>query len=101
MIRRRIKRRKCSGINEMVTGKISGISGIEDVAEDAAEDFTEAAADPDADRSVRPAPAEEGESLTMGLPELLEYNKGVDERDDYDVEKIVKPPKTKKKKKHK
>ena len=47
------------------------------------------------------APAEEGESLTMGLPELQEYNKGVDERDDYDVEKIVKPPKTKKKKKHK
>ena len=33
------------------------------------------------------------------LEELREYNKGVDERDDYDIEKEVKPPKRKKKKK--
>ncbi len=41
--------------------------------------------------------------LTLGLPELEEYNKGVDERDDDDVEKMVKhlKPKPKKKKKKK
>ena len=75
--------------DETATREMSGTSGTED------------SADPDTDQTAPAAPAEESESLTMGLPELQEYNKGVDERDDYDVEKIVKPPKTKKKKKHK
>lgn len=44
--------------------------------------------------------AEEHDDLVDGmLEELREYNKGVDERDDYDIEKEVKPPKRKKKKK--
>ncbi len=51
--------------------------------------------------SEKDAPADPEEGLTMGLPELEEYNKGVDERDDYDVEKMMKPLKVKKKKKHK
>ena len=37
----------------------------------------------------------------MGLPELHEYNKGVDERDDYDVERENKPGKNRRKKKKK
>ncbi len=54
-------------------------------------------------KSLKPAKpaADPEEELTTGLPELHEYNKGVDERDDYDVEKVVKAPKTKKKKKKK
>ena len=33
------------------------------------------------------------------LPELIEYSQGVDERDDYDIERDIKPSKNKKKKK--
>ena len=36
-----------------------------------------------------------------GLPELHEYNKGVDERDDYDVERVNKPGKNRRGKKKK
>lgn len=44
--------------------------------------------------------AEEHDDLVDGvLEELREYSKGVDERDDYDIEKEVKPSKRKKKKK--
>lgn len=70
----------------------------------ASETSAEAAADLIADpaaKATEETSAEECESLTIGLPELQEYDKGVDERDDDDVEKVVKPPKTKKKKKHK
>lgn len=43
----------------------------------------------------------EGEEYIEGLPELHEYNKGVDERDDYDVERIMKSSKNRKGKKKK
>ena len=44
--------------------------------------------------------SEEHDDLTDGvLEELREYSRGVDERDDYDIEKEVKPVKRKKKKK--
>ncbi len=42
--------------------------------------------------------SEDLEEYTEGLPELHEYNKGVDERDDYDVERIIKPAKNRKEK---
>ena len=42
----------------------------------------------------------EDDEIAAVLPELREYSKGVDEND-YDIEKELKPPKTKKKKKHK
>lgn len=45
--------------------------------------------------------ATEDEEEHAVLPELLEYSKGVDERDDYDIERDIKPPKNKKKKKGK
>lgn len=41
------------------------------------------------------------DEYVMGLPELHEYNKGVDERDDYDVERENKPGKNRRKKKKK
>ena len=41
------------------------------------------------------------DEMTTGLPELREYNQGVDERDDDDVEKMIRPAKLKKKKKKK
>ncbi|MBD5459495.1 MAG: cation:proton antiporter, partial [Lachnospiraceae bacterium] len=50
---------------------------------------------PDADPD-----AEEEENHAI-LPELLEYSRGVDENDDYDIEKELKPQKGKKKKKEK
>ncbi len=50
---------------------------------------------------LRKPAADPEEELTTGLPELHEYNKGVDERDDYDAEKVTKPLKAKKKKKKK
>lgn len=44
---------------------------------------------------------DDGDEYVMGLPELHEYNKGVDERDDYDVERENKPGKNRRKKKKK
>lgn len=41
------------------------------------------------------------DEYVIGLPELHEYNKGVDERDDYDVERENKPGKNRRKKKKK
>ena len=41
---------------------------------------------------------QDADTCAAGLPELKEYNEGVDERDDYDVEHEVKQPKKKKKK---
>lgn len=48
-----------------------------------------------------PESAEDLEMVTAVLPELREYNEGVDERDDYDIEQNTKPSKNKKKKKGK
>lgn len=44
---------------------------------------------------------EETEEYMEGLPVLHEYNKGVDERDDYDIERMAKPVKNRKNKKKK
>lgn len=44
---------------------------------------------------------DDGDEYVIGLPELHEYNKGVDERDDYDVERENKPGKNRRKKKKK
>lgn len=44
---------------------------------------------------------DDGDEYVIGLPELHEYNKGVDERDDYDVERENKPGKNRHKKKKK
>lgn len=41
--------------------------------------------------------AEEQEMDAAVLPELQEYSQGVDERDDYDIERMTKPDKKKKK----
>ncbi len=48
-----------------------------------------------------PGVPEDPEINTAVLPELREYSEGVDERDDYDIEHSIKPPKAKKKKKGK
>ncbi len=44
---------------------------------------------------------DDSEEYVTGLPELHEYNKGVDERDDYDVERVNKPGKNRRGKKKK
>ncbi len=47
-----------------------------------------------------PDPAEEPELDAAVIPELREYSQGVDERDDYDIERMPKPAKKKKKNKN-
>ncbi len=46
-------------------------------------------------------PQEEEEEDAAILPQLRDYSRGVDESDDYDIEKNLKPRKNKKKKKAK
>ena len=83
--------------------ELSGIPGnIERPAEGAEEGKdTESDEEREADEAADIAEAAEDEEEHAVLPELLEYSKGVDERDDYDIERDIKPPKNKKKKKGK
>lgn len=71
-------------------GDLSEIPGRDD-----AEFYTECCLpfEPDLAEEIQDA-----DTCAAGLPELKEYNEGVDERDDYDVEHEVKQPKKKKKK---
>ncbi len=84
---------------------MEGFEGIETPAdlalEAAGRETAEETVEEAVEETVEEAAEEHQEELVAVLPELREYSQGVDERDDYDVERVLKAPKGKKKKKRK